>query len=168
MRGKGILQAIFSPIVGFKNKKRISLRRCVAAVLLYSQLVQIAAAAVAPMAPVLPSSSSYYQTNKALANNTPVSAGPLTPLLNYAQSGVWNNLSLNNKQLGLNGPLDLGVTYSDLTGTYLNAQYLLPVGERLAFGALGEYGANQYRVNGTLGYSHSPLTQFKATVERFG
>jgi hypothetical protein len=33
---------------------------------------------------------------------------------------------------------------------------------------LGEYGAEQYRLNGTLGYSLSPLSQIKASIERFG
>ncbi|WP_058535680.1 Ig-like domain-containing protein [Legionella saoudiensis] len=137
-------------------KKDNLFRRCVAATLLYCQLVPIAGAAVAPTTPISPNSSLYYQTNKSAINKTPV------------QTEALNNLSLTNNQLGLKGPLDWGLTYSDLTGTFFNAQYVLPLGERLALGALGEYGANQYRINGTLGYSFNPLSQFKASVERLG
>lgn len=79
-----------------------------------------------------------------------------------------DSLSLTNKQLNLNSPVDLGLTYSDLTGTYFNAQYVLPLGERFAFAALGEYGGEQYRLNGTLGYNFSPMSQIKATAERLG
>lgn len=147
-----------------KIKKNNFFRRCVAAALIYCQIVPIAGAAVAPATSVSPSSSLYYQTNKPVAN-TPVSAGKLTPLLNYARTGA---LNLTNNQLGLKGPLDWGLTYSDLTGTFFNAQYVLPLGERFAVGALGEYGANQYRINGTLGYSLTPFSQFKATAERLG
>lgn len=139
--------------------------RCVAAALIYCHLLPIAGAAVAPTRTVSPSSSLYYQVNKPVANNTPASAGRLTPLLNYAQTGA---LNLTNNQLGLKGPFDWGLTYSDLTGTFFNAQYVLPLGERFALGALGEYGANQYRINGTLGYSLTPFSQFKATAERLG
>ncbi|MDR3503314.1 MAG: Ig-like domain-containing protein [Legionella sp.] len=143
-------------------KKNNLFRRCVAATLIYCQLVPLAGAAVAPTTSA--SSSLYYQINKPVAN-TPVSAGKFTPLLNYTQTGA---LNLTNSQLGLKGPLDWGLTYSDLTGTFFNAQYVLPLGERFALGALGEYGANQYRINGTLGYSLTPFSQFKATAERLG
>ncbi|HHF7376097.1 TPA: IPT/TIG domain-containing protein [Legionella bozemanae] len=77
-------------------------------------------------------------------------------------------MSLTNQHLGFSGPLNWGVTYSDLTGTYYNAQYVLPLGSRLALSALGEYGSGQYRLNGTLGYGFSPLAQMKFTAERFG
>lgn len=85
--------------------KKNTFRRSIATVLLYSQLMQIAGAAVAPTAPTLPPSSSYFQNNKP-AITTPISAGALTPFINYAQTGVWNNLSLNNQQLAIYSPLD--------------------------------------------------------------
>lgn len=79
-----------------------------------------------------------------------------------------NNFTLSNQMLGLAGPLNLGVNYSNLTGTYVNTQYVTALGERAAFGVLGEYGAGQYRLNGTLGYSIAPMSQIKASIERFG
>lgn len=119
-------------------------RRFIAIILLYSQLMPIALAAVASVKPV----------------------GAMSQPGNATHS--LDSLSLTNKQLNLNSPVDLGLTYSDLTGTYFNAQYVLPLGERFAFAALGEYGGEQYRLNGTLGYNFSPMSQIKATAERLG
>ncbi|WP_165482041.1 IPT/TIG domain-containing protein [Legionella beliardensis] len=123
-------------------------------------------ASVLPLSP--PSTPSSGPLGKPAINTPTINVGPWTPLLNYAQTGTLTNLSLTNQQLGLSGPLNWGVTYSDLTGTFFNAQYILPLGERIAFGVLGEYGADQYRINGTVGYGLSPLAQVKFTAERFG
>ena len=144
------------------------LRRFIASLLIYSQFIQLSAAAVLPNSPPQGSLSSVPQQGKPITTNTVVSAGPLTPLVNYGQTGTLTNLALTNQQLGFSGPLNWGITYNDLTGTYFNAQYVLPLGERLALGALGEYGSGQYRINGTLGYGFSPLAQMKFTAERFG
>jgi hypothetical protein len=133
----------------------------IASILIYSQVLQIAIAA--PFSPATPP-----QQGKPTANNSAMSAGPLTPLLNYSQTGKLNNLSLSNQQLGLYSPLNFGVNYSDLTGTFFNAHYVLPLGEKLALGALGEYGAGQYRLNGTIGYGFTPSSQMKFTAERLG
>ncbi|WP_133136662.1 hypothetical protein [Legionella rowbothamii] len=61
------------------------------------------------------------------------------------------NLALSSEQLGLTGPLNLGVNYSDLTDTYVTAQYVKRLSDIWAFGLLGEYGNDQYRYNGTVG-----------------
>lgn len=87
-------------------------RQIIASILIYSQVLQIAIAAPLPT-PTPP------QQGKPVANNPAVSAGPLTPLLNYSQTGKLNNLSLSNQQLGFYSPLNFGVNYSDLTGTFL-------------------------------------------------
>ncbi|WP_298624588.1 Ig-like domain-containing protein [uncultured Legionella sp.] len=136
-------------LAGLK-KKNNWLRCLIANVLIFVQLFHIAFAAIAP----LPSSKQ------------PNSSNHLSQV-NYLPNQTLQMLSLNNKQLGMSGPLDLGITYSDLTGTYFNAQYALPIGEKLALNALGEYGSNQYRINGTVGYSLSELSQIKVTAERF-
>ncbi|WP_298622680.1 IPT/TIG domain-containing protein [uncultured Legionella sp.] len=127
-----------------RTSSNSTFHRIIAVVLLYSQLLPMAVAALVP--------------------NTQ-SPRSLTPV--QTDSSL-NNLSLTNRHLNLKGPLDWGITYSDLTGTYFNAQYVAPLGERFAFGVLGEYGNDQYRLNGTLGYGFSPLSQIKATVERLG
>ncbi|RYW87865.1 hypothetical protein D7221_08990, partial [Legionella pneumophila] len=151
-----------------KQASKGYLRRFVVSLLIYSQFIQLSAAAVLPNSPPHAPLSSAPQQGKPITTNTPASAGPFTPLVNYAQTGMLNNVSLTNQQLGFSGPLNWGVTYSDLTGTYFNAHYVLPLGERLALGALGEYGSGQYRINGTLGYGFSPTAQMKFTAERFG
>ncbi|WP_412758272.1 IPT/TIG domain-containing protein, partial [Legionella bozemanae] len=170
---KGCLTRWFSRVVLLSKQvsKQVSkgcLRRFIASLLIYSQFIQLSAAAVLPNSPPQVPLSSASQQGRPMTTNTPLSAGPFTPLVNYAQTGTLNNLSLTNQQLGFSGPLNWGVTYSDLTGTYFNAQYVLPLGERLALGALGEYGSGQYRINGTLGYGFSPTAQMKFTAERFG
>lgn len=133
---------------------RLNIRRCIATLVLFCQLTQIAAAAVAPNRTVLPPATS---TQNTLFNNPQLLAP--TEL---------NNVTLSNQMLGLSGPLNLGINYSNLTGTYVNSQYVTTLGERAAFGALAEYGSGQYRLNGTLGYSLAPMSQIKASIERFG
>ena len=78
------------------------------------------------------------------------------------------NLSITSQQLGLDGPLSLGANYSSLTGTFVNGQYVLPLGERWAIAALGEYGAEQYRLGGTVGFGFNRLSQLKVSAERLG
>ncbi|WP_246562582.1 IPT/TIG domain-containing protein [Rickettsiella endosymbiont of Dermanyssus gallinae] len=89
-------------------------------------------------------------------------AGPLAQL---AKSGDLSNISLTSQQFGLSGPLSGGVSYSNVTGYFLNAQYILPLAEQVALGLLGEYGPGQYRLNGTIGYGFSPLSQLKVSGE---
>ncbi len=113
---------LLSKQVGMQTYKGC-FRRFLVSLLIFSQFIQLSAAAV--LSPQVPLSSAPQQ-GKPITINTPVSAGPFTPLVNYAQTGTFNNLSLTNHQLGLSGPLNWGVTYSDLTGTYFTAQYVLP------------------------------------------
>ncbi|WP_207385227.1 IPT/TIG domain-containing protein, partial [Legionella brunensis] len=141
---------IFSKVAKKKTQQFVS------ALLIYSQLLQVAAFAATPMQVNHMSSSSPWRNST--QSITPELSSPVTPL---------ESLYLNNQQFGLNGPLTWGVNYSDLTGTFLNAQYLFPVNERLVFAALGEYGSGQYRYGGTVGYEFLPLSQVKFTAERF-
>lgn len=133
---------------------KLNVRRCIAALVLFCQLIQVAAAAVAPNR-VVPSPTT--STQNTLYNNPQLLAP--TEL---------NNFTISNQMLGLTGPLNIGLNYSNLTGTYVNSQYVTALGEHAAFGALGEYGSGQYRLNGTLGYSIAPMSQIKASIERFG
>lgn len=87
------------------------------------------------------------------------------PLAQWAQNGSLSNASLTSQQLGLSGPLSGGMTYSNVTGVFLNAQYILPLADQAALGLLGEYGPGQYRVNGTVAYGFSPLSQIKVGGE---
>lgn len=65
MKGQGI------------NKQRKNIfARIVATILLCTQFLQITAAVASSTASIFPSSSSYYQTNKPITNNTPITAGP--------------------------------------------------------------------------------------------
>ncbi len=90
----------------------------------------------------------------------------MSALSSLAQNNNLNNTSINNQQLGLSGPLSWGVTYSDLVGTFFNGQYVLALGEQLAVAALGEYGSDQYRFGGTVGYGFNDLSQVKLSAER--
>ncbi|MEN9916315.1 MAG: hypothetical protein RLY40_247, partial [Pseudomonadota bacterium] len=92
--------------------------------------------------------------------------GPVAaPLTQWAQSGSLSNISLTSQQLGLNAPLSGGVTYSNVTGVFLNAQYIQPLADQIALGVLGEYGSGQYRLNGTVAYGFTSLSQIKVTGE---
>ncbi|MFJ1270167.1 Ig-like domain-containing protein [Legionella lytica] len=162
-QGKGLIAHWFSKAT-LANKNYW--RRFIAILLIYSHSNHLFAAAIIPNTAHQSAATSITQQDRTGPANTPVSVGSWTPLLNYAQTGNLNNLSLTSQQLGLLGPIRWGVKYSDLTGTYVNAQYILPLSEHLALGALGEYGANQYRINGTLGYGFSPISQIKFTAER--
>jgi len=75
-------------------------------------------------------------------------------------------LMLTSEQLGLTGPVHLGIDYSDLTGAYLTAQYINHFSERWALGLIGEYGNGKYRYNGTLGLQISPKSYIKFSAER--
>lgn len=90
-------------------------RRVVAALLIYSQIFQIALAAAPSTVP---------QRSFAYSNSS-------TSPVNYSPTGAWNNFSLTNQQLGLKGLLSWRATYSDLTGTFFNAQHVLPMGKNL-------------------------------------
>ncbi len=76
-----------------------------------------------------------------------------------------SSLSLTNEDWGFNGPLSLGATYSDLTHTFFNAMYVLPLSQRLAIRGLGEYGFDQYRLSGTLGYGTNLLNTTLLTFD---
>ncbi|WP_419420274.1 Ig-like domain-containing protein [Legionella sp. D16C41] len=172
MRYKDVAVKELTPwFTKIKLSKRASIcnyfRSFIVSLLIFSQVFQIVAAAVVPALPKLSSSTplSSLPSNSSLEPG--INGSPVAPLTNYTETRILNNLSLTSQQLGLSSRLNWGITYSDLTGTFFNAQYVLPLSENLVFGALGEYGSKQYRINGTLGYSLSPLAQVKFTAERF-
>lgn len=115
-----------------KLKVRFSrkIRKIIALTLIYCQLFNFSAAVAAPF---IETSSLPLQSNKTNShyfNSLPSSLPP-------GQGASTSNLSLTNQNLGLSGPLSWGATYSDLTGTFLNAQYAVSLG-KLAMMALGE------------------------------
>lgn len=60
--------------------------------------------------------------------------------------------SVSTDSLGIQGPLSLGASYDTLLGTIFNGQYTQKLSQNIAVSALGEYGLNQYRMNGTAGF----------------
>lgn len=136
--------------------------------LLLSQVFQFSASASSLNEAAINSNASYFlpTTYRSFMLTKSPNAGFLTPLLNWAQTGHLDNLSLTSSQFDLAGPLSGGVSFSSLTGTFYTAHYLFSVRERFAFNALGEYGHGQTRLSATLGFGLSPLAQMKFTVER--
>ncbi|MFJ1269030.1 Ig-like domain-containing protein [Legionella lytica] len=105
--------------------------------------------------------------NRSLQKNSDTSVNKFMPAFSNAQESVpLDKLNFTNNSFNLISPLNWGVTYSDLTGTFVNAQYVHSLGDSFAFGVLGEYGASQYRFNGTLGYELSSFAQIKFSAER--
>lgn len=123
-------------------------------------------AAIAETPPILDPSSSVARAYQPVQADRLPDVGLLTPLLSWAQTGHWDSLALTSQQLGWQGALRAGVTFSRLAGTFYTAQYLFPFSERIAFNALGEYGHGQTRLSGTLGFGITPLAQMKLTMER--
>ena len=135
-------------------------RKYISSLLIFCQLFNVSAAAALPF---LQSSSLPAAPNEKASSQISNSLGPPIP---STQKERLPNVSFTNQDFGLSGPLSLGATYSDLTGSYFNVQYALSLNERFAMMALGEYGSGQYRFGGTLGYGFSPLTQLKLSAER--
>lgn len=75
------------------------------------------------------------------------------------------NFSLDSSAFGLVGPLSVGYDYDTLLGSIFNAQYVQKITNSFALGAIGEYGSNQYRLNGTLGYQLYSEGQAKFSAE---
>ncbi len=63
------------------------------------------------------------------------------------------------------GPVSFGGHYDTLLGMIFNTQYVQKIKQSWAIGLLGEYGLNQYRINGTLGHQLWENTQVKLTAE---
>lgn len=143
------------------------MQRIVASILLFSNLMQFAFAAVLP-SPQTPSrqDNTPQQTLNA-AQGAPKSILPTFANGPYTPNNLPANLALTGEQFGLTGPVNLGVNYSDLTGTYLTAQYIKELFDNFAVGLIGEYGTGQYRLNGTLGFKLGPQSLFKLSLERF-
>ena len=142
------------------NKLWISkLKKYISYLVIFSQLSSIAVAA----------SPNINVSNHKLQGNSTSYVNKFMPVYSsYTQSTPLNNLNLSNNSFNIISPLNWGVTYSDLTGAFVNAQYVQSLGKSFAFGILGEYGASQYRFNGTLGYELSSLAQIKFSAERLG
>lgn len=63
------------------------------------------------------------------------------------------------------GPVSFNSRYDTLLGMIFGTQYTQKVNEETALGFLGEYGPNQYRLNGTIGYEILPDSQVKFSGE---
>ena len=74
-----------------------------------------------------------------------------------AQSAGFNNYSF--------GGASVGGKYDTLLGMILNAHYTHEVNESFAFGAIGEYGPNQTRLNGTIAHTLWKDGQIKLSSE---
>lgn len=93
------------------------------------------------------------------------------PALNNPQSSsntptVMDNVSLTLDNLGIKGPLTGGMNYSNLTGAFFSGQFNQKINDWAGFNILGEYGQNQYRINGTLGFMLATQSLFKVSVEQ--
>ena len=120
-------------------------QRIVASILLFVQFAAIAA----PIVPINNHPRSYNDQGRA-----------------YSAQASPSSLDISSNQLGLSGPLNVATTYSNLTGAYLSGQFLKALNDEIGVNVLGEYGANQYRLNGTLGLLLTAKTFFKITAEQ--
>lgn len=127
------------------------LQRIVASVLLFVNCTQILAA-------VLPSYATDYQKKNSTQFSMPADSA-MTPLM--------DSFTVATNQLGLSGPLSAWATYSNLTGLFFTGQYLKKLTDMVAVGVLGEYGDDQYRVNGTVGFSLAENSFLKISGEHF-
>ncbi|MBA4697230.1 MAG: IPT/TIG domain-containing protein [Legionella sp.] len=134
------------------------LKKTIATILLLANTTQIAMSAISPDTGRPTRSDQAKSLYQAPAYDNGMTPRPQT----------LQNLVLSSTQLGVNGPLAGGVTYSDLTGLYFNAQYLKKISDSLGINILGEYGSKQYRINGTLGVLLAARTFLKVTAEQLG
>jgi hypothetical protein len=74
-------------------------------------------------------------------------------------------LNITSQELGLSGPLSLGINYDSLSGAIVNAQWAQALSPSTALGLLGEYGKDQYRLNGTFGYQPYSAGLLKFSAE---
>ncbi len=70
-------------------------------------------------------------------------------------------LSMTSDKLGLSGPLSFGTTYDTLLGAVFNGDYTQKLTDKAAISVLGEYGTDQYRINGTAGFQLYSQGMFK-------
>ena len=136
------------------------LKKITSVLLLWSYFLQITVAVAMPL-PVNTTSnqpsSTYGTSNNSTDSAIPGWIGDSTmPAQNF-------NLSTDN--LGLSGPLSVGVNYDSLMGTILGGQYAQKLTNNFALGALGEYGEDQYRLSGTAGFQVSEQGMVKVTAE---
>ncbi len=76
-------------------------------------------------------------------------------------------LTLTTEQFGLAGPISGALNCSDLTGTFISGQFLKAITDSWRIGIIGEYGAGQYRLNGTIGFFLAAKSLLKITAEQF-
>ena len=127
-------------------------RQLIATVLLWSQITPSVLAAIPSLPQTLTPS-----TNTASSRLTP------PPLAADRQQ----SMSLSSSQLGLLGPLNARIDYSSLTGTYVTGEFLKKINDKMGVNLIGEYGAKQYRLNGTFGWLLNAKTFLKITAEQF-
>jgi hypothetical protein len=136
------------------------IKRFISAVLLILYPCQIFTATLDSYASV-PSSAEVTYSNSdgsgVPSSQDPTPTSSSDPLAALQTLGLKNNLNI--------GPLSVGGTYDTLLGTIFNAHYAQRISNDWAMGLLGEYGANQSRLNGTLGYQLWTDGQVKFTGE---
>jgi len=144
----------------------VNIRRIVAGILLYTNIFQLAAAALPAPVPDVVKQRLAEKGETAQPNVPALSSWQIKPFADLAQTGKLSNLSLSSEQLGFTGPLGLGANYDSLTGTYLTGQYIQKFSDKFAVAVLGEYGQKQYRFNGTAGFQLTAKSLIKFTAER--
>ncbi len=77
------------------------------------------------------------------------------------------NSSLNRKDFGSSGPMSFGVHDDTLFNTVFDAQLAKKISDSFALGVIGEYGTDQYRLNGTVGFQLSSEDVLKLSAEYF-
>lgn len=131
-------------------------RQLTASILLWAYSFQILAGMVIPinLAPEQPANTEY------AVSNVPTAADS-----KMGTSEMLNALALDSERWGLQGPLTFGANYDTLLGMIYDAQYTNKITDKSAFSVIGEYGANQARANGTLGFQLYPDGLIKFTGE---
>lgn len=77
-----------------------------------------------------------------------------------------DTFSVASSQLGLSGPLSIGLSHDNSLGYIWNAQYAKKITDHFALAGLAEYGNNSYRYGGTIGFSLMQNELLKFSAER--
>jgi hypothetical protein len=74
--------------------------------------------------------------------------------------------TLSSQSLGMSGPVDFNLTWSDPFGLILDARYSRLLNAMSSYALEAALGFKENRVNVTLGHAFTPNNRFKLTVER--
>lgn len=135
------------------------MKRIIAVFILVIYLCQVTIALALPSnTPTYPITSAYTIDGINNDSTLPTNEGSSDPL------AALQSIGLGSPHWDW-GPLSVGGEYDTLLGMIFNAQYSKKMGQDWAVGLLGEYGPNQYRLNGTLGHQLWQDGQVKFTTD---